>query len=188
MKSLDSDRAGRFLELLRPIERELEVYCRRLVWRSDDAPDALQNAVLRAFRAFDRYREDASFRAWMFKILTNEVFALNRKRGRIEKFEVATDPQELDALGALEQATDYTDWLLSPQALANALDEDVLAALNGLTDPERAVLLLRAIGEFRYHEIAEQLGIPLGSVMGHLFRARQKMREAIVATRRRVTS
>ena len=163
------------------------MYCRRLVWVPADAPDALQNALLRAFRAFDRYREDASFRAWMFKILTNEIFALNRKRGRIGKFEVATDPQELDVLGALEQTADYTDWLLSPQALADALDEGVLAALNGLTDTERAVLLLRAIGEFRYREIGESLGIPLGSVMGNLFRALQKMRAAIVAARRRVT-
>jgi len=80
--------AQRFLGLLRPIERDLEVYCRRLVFHAADIPDAIQNAVLRAYRAFDRYHDDASFRGWLFKILTNEVFALNRKRGRIAKFEV----------------------------------------------------------------------------------------------------
>src|SRR6266849_7465478 len=87
--------ADRFVELLRPIERDLEVYCRRMVWNASDAGDAIQNAVLRAYRAFDRYHEDASFRAWMFKILTNEVFAMNRKRGRIAKFEVAVEPEEI---------------------------------------------------------------------------------------------
>src|SRR5216117_1332108 len=88
----------RFLELLRPIERELELYCRRLIFEQRDVADAIQNAVLRAYRAFDRYHEDASFRAWMFKILTNEVFAMNRKRGRIARFEVAVEAEEFDAL------------------------------------------------------------------------------------------
>ncbi len=72
----------RFLGLLRPIEADLENYSRRMVFDRRDFEDALQNAVLRAFRAFDRYHDDASFRAWMFKILTNEIFTINRKRGR----------------------------------------------------------------------------------------------------------
>ena len=181
----DATRADRFLELLRPIERDLEMYSRRMVWQPDDARDGLQNAVLRAWRAFDRYHEDASFRAWMFKILTNEIFALNRKRGRLAAHEVPVEEERLDALGALAQATDYTDWLLSPEALVEALNEDVVAALNTLTETERAVLLLRAVGEFRYREIAESLDIPLGSVMGNLSRARRKMREAILRARRR---
>src|SRR6266446_6188044 len=92
----------RFLELLRPIERELELYCRRLIFEQRDVADAIQNAVLRAYRAFDRYHEDASFRAWMFKILTNEVFAINRKRGRITKFEIGVEPAELDTIAQLE--------------------------------------------------------------------------------------
>jgi len=54
-----------------------------------------------------------------------------------------------------------------------------------LNDPERAVLLMRAIGDLRYREISECLGIPLGSVMGNLSRARQKMRDAILRARRR---
>ncbi len=53
----------RFLSLLRSIERDLENYSRRMVFDRRDCEDALQNAVLRAFRAFDRYHDDASFRA-----------------------------------------------------------------------------------------------------------------------------
>ncbi len=177
-----------FLDLLRPIERDLEVYCRRMVWDSQDVPDAIQIAVMRAFAAFDRYHADASFRAWMFRILTNEIFTLNRKHGRIAKLEFHLEPQELDGLPALEQAAEYTDWLLSPDALADALDQDLLAALKTLTDAERAVLLLRAFGDFRYRDISDTLGIPLGSVMGHLSRARQKMRDAIQRVRRRIVS
>jgi RNA polymerase sigma-70 factor (ECF subfamily) len=150
-----------------------------MVWRPDDVKDALQNAVLRAFKAFDRYRDDASFKSWMFRILTNEIFTINRRYGRVSKFEVQVEDSELDTLSALEQASDYTDWLTSPEALAEALDENILNALGNLSEVERAVLLLRAIGGFRYQEIRDTLGIPMGSVMGHLYRARHKMRDVL---------
>ena len=175
----------RFLGLLRPIERELEVYCRRLAFDSRDVPDAIQNAVLRAYRAFDRYHDDASFRAWMFKILTNEVFAINRKRGRISKFEVPVETEELESFAGSEPGFAPTDLMSSWEALADALDQDVVAALEALNESERAVLLLRAIGGLRYREVSASLEIPLGSVMGHLHRARQKMRDAILRARRR---
>ena len=70
MRDTATTDTDRFLALLQPIERDLETYARRLVWQTADAPDALQNAVMRGFAAFDRYHEDASFWAWMFKILT----------------------------------------------------------------------------------------------------------------------
>jgi RNA polymerase sigma-70 factor (ECF subfamily) len=163
----------------------LEVYSRRLVWNEHDAPDAIQNAALNAFKAFDRYKEESNFRGWMFKILTNEVFKLNRKHGRLAQFEYQTEPEELEALPALESNLEYRDWLNAPDALADALDQELIAGLKTLTEAERAVLLMRAIGEFRYREIAEALEIPLGSVMGNLARARKKMQEAILRSQRR---
>jgi RNA polymerase sigma-70 factor, ECF subfamily len=173
--------ADRFLGLLRPIESDLERYCRRMV-DSRDCEDALQNAVLRAFRAFDRYHDRASFRAWMFKILTNEIFAINRKRGRVAAFEIAVEPGEMEEFAGLEFANETP---ISWEALADALDEELVAALQSLNQPERAILLMRAIGDLRYREISECLAIPLGSVMGHLSRARQKMRDAILRTKNR---
>ncbi len=175
----------RFLSLLRPLEGDLEAYCRRLIWSEQETPDAIQNAILRAWAAFDRYHDDASFRAWMFRILTNEVFALNRKYGRIAQFEFHLEPEHVDVLPALETDAEYRDWLNAPEALADALDQPLLAALRTLTEVERAVLLMRAIGEFRYKEIAEALHTPLGSVMGNLARARKKMQDAILRSQRR---
>lgn len=175
----------RFLALLKPIERDLETYARRLVWDLADAPDALQNAVMRAFAAFDRYHEDASFRAWMFKILTREAFALNRKHARIARHEFQLEPEDLANLpfGLSPEASDERQ--LSPAELDDLLDEQLAAGLKTLTEAERAVLLLRAVGELRYREISESLEIPMGSVMGHLARARQKMRALLTRAARR---
>ena len=178
--------ADRFLGLLRPIERDLEIYCRRLIFEPSEAPDAIQNAVLRAYRAFDRYHEDASFRAWMFSILTNEVFALNRRRSRIARFEVAAEPGEMDLLAGREDCAGeeaFQSW----ETLSEALDQDLVAALKSLNEHEQAVLLMRAVGQLRYREISQSLDIPLGSVMGHLSRARRKMRDSILRAKRRTT-
>ena len=185
MRETATSDADRFLALLRPIERDLETYARRLVWEPQEAPDALQNAVLRGFAAFDRYHEDASFRAWMFKILTREAFALNRKHARIARHEFQLEPEELAELPSTGEQDQGGSQPVSPEALNEALDPALTAGLKTLTDTERAVLLLRAIGELRYREISETLGIPLGSVMGNLSRARQKMRALIARAERR---
>ena len=182
-KTATSD-AERFLALLKPIERDLETYCRRLIWEPQEAPDALQNAVLRAFAAFDRYHENASFRAWMFKILTREAFALNRKHARIARHEFQLEPEELARLPLAEEQAQGGSPSLSGQVLDEVLEPTLATGLKTLTDMERAVLLLRAIGELRYREIGETLGIPLGSVMGNLSRARQKMRAYIARSAR----
>ncbi len=185
MRGTATSDADHFLALLRPIERELEIYARRLVWEPCDAPDALQNAVMRGFAAFDRYHEDASFRAWMFKILTREAFALNRKHARIAQHEFQLEPEDLAGLPFGLSPDVSPEQPLSPVELDDALDEELAAGLKTLTDNERAVLLLRAVGELRYREISESLDIPLGSVMGHLARARQKMRALLARSARR---
>src|SRR5579859_190150 len=173
--------ANRFLALLKPIEQDLETYCRRLSWEPQEAPDTLQNAVLRAFAAFDRYRPEASFRAWMFKILTREAFAMNRKHAQIARHEFQLEPEELASLSAGDDPgpASYTELFSEP------LEPTLAAGLKTLTDAERAVLLLRAIGELRYREISDSLEIPLGSVMGNLARARQKMRAFLERAARR---
>ncbi len=185
MRETATSGGDRFLALLKPIERDLERYCRRLIWEPQEAADALQNAVLRAFAAFDRYHEDASFRAWMFKILTHEAFALNRKHARIARHEFQLEPEELETLAFPGEHDQGSSLPLSPEALDDALEPALAAGLRTLTDTERAVLLLRAIGELRYREMSDSLGIPLGSVMGNLARARQKLRAYLGRAARR---
>lgn len=179
--------ANRFLGLLRPLEADLERFCHRMVWDQRDVEDAIQNAVLRAYRAFDRYHDDASFRAWMFKILTNEIFSINRKRGRIARHEIAIPSDEMENLAEacfFDAPGSFSSW----ETLADALDDDVARALDALNQFERTVLLMRAIGGLHYREISECMGIPTGSVMGYLFRARRNMRDAIVRARGRTAS
>ncbi len=174
-----------FLEWLRPEQQDLENYGRRLLWDQQELPDAINTALMRAMARFDRCVDAAHFRAWMFKILTHEALTLNRRHARTARFEFQVEPAELENLAEADPAS---AWGLPPE-LSNwqeCLEDHLDLALKSLTDPERAVLLLRAIGSFKYQEIAEEVDLPIGSVMGYLARARQKMQAAL--RRRRKTT
>jgi len=66
-----------------------------------------------------------------------------------------------------------------PDGVLEQLDDGLVEALGRLAPPERTTLLLRAVGEFSYEEIHEIMGIPPGSVVGYLSRARQKLRRSL---------
>ena len=104
---------------------------------------------------------------------------------RIARHEFQLEPEELASLPFTGEQNQGDSQPVSPEALNEVVDPVLAAGLKTLTDTERAVLLLRAIGELRYREISEALGIPLGSVMSNLSRARQKMRVLIARTARR---
>ena len=173
-----AEKLDQFLEWLRPQRQDLENYGRRLLWDAQELPDAISNTLMRAMEHFERCHDAAHFRAWIFKILTHEALALNRKHARIARFEFQVEPQEMENLAEADPAA---SWGL-PSELSTwreCLEDHLDLALKSLTDPERAVLLLRAIGSFKYQEIAEELDLPIGSVMGYLARARKKMQAAL---------
>jgi len=176
--SRPDEKSGVFLALLLPLQRSLEVYCRRILRNPSDTEDVLQSAVLAAFAKFDRYAEGTNFRAWMFRFVTLEAFNRNRRREPALLGELLDDLsiQPLDELP--EEALDAL--VENPGPLLEHFEDRVVHALWQLTPSGRTVLLLRAVGEFSYQEIHHILSIPLGSVMGYLSRARQKMKHSLL--------
>jgi len=175
--SRSADKNEAFLGLLLPLQRSLEVYCRRMLRDPSHVEDVLQSAVLEAFARFDRYAEGTNFRAWMFRFVTLELFNRNRKREPAPFGDGMDDfpgppPQDVpdDALAFV---------LGSPGPLLEHFEDEIAEALSQLPAAERAVLLLRAVGEFSYHEMHTILAIPLGSVIGYLSRSRRTMRQAL---------
>jgi RNA polymerase sigma-70 factor (ECF subfamily) len=68
-----------FLALLKPVQRPLEVYCRRMLRNPAWAEDVLQSALAEAYAHFDRFTADSNFRAWIFRFVTYAIFNHNRK-------------------------------------------------------------------------------------------------------------
>jgi len=177
--TLSKAKAGLFLELLEPIQASLEGYCRRMLRDRSLVEDVLQSSLAQAFAKFDRYVEGTNFKAWMFRFVTLEVLNRNRKHEPVAFGEVPVDlsAEESWALVGLQET--FAAMLDDPDVVLEYFDDVMVDFLKTLPPLERAVLLLRSVGEFSYKEIHEVLSIPLGSVMGYLSRARARLRIAL---------
>jgi len=142
-----------------------------------DAEDALQEAVLRAFRSFDRLRP-ASPRAWLLRIVRNCCYDLRKQHERDGEATLEEEALPPDAASpVLGMPAENPETRLLRMADARALE----GALRDLAPEYREVFLLREIEGLAYKEIAEVAGVPIGTVMSRLSRARAQLRALIVA-------
>ena len=169
-------KAEAFIALLRPLQRPLEVYCQRILRNPSQVEDVLQDAVAAAFARFNRYAEGTNFKAWIFRFVTLQVFNRNRKHEPIAFSDFPADLPAEESEDFVTCEETFAAMLDDPDVLLEQLDDVLAEALQKLPASERAVLLLRAVGEFSYEEIHDVLSIPLGSVMGYLSRARKRLR------------
>lgn len=165
-----------FMRHLGPLQGALEGYCRRSLQDRGEVGDVLQATLANAYRDFHLYVEGTNFRAWIFRYLNGEILNANRRTGRAPlalpsmddvPAEETWEPPEEPLAEALRD---------DPDAVLDQCDEVLVEALRDLPHQERSVLLLRAIGEFKYREMAEILNIPLGTVMTCVSQGRLRLR------------
>jgi RNA polymerase sigma-70 factor, ECF subfamily len=163
-----------FRTLTEPYGRELHVHCYRMLGSIQDAEDALQETLLRAWRHLASFEPRGPFRAWLYKIATNVCLSA-ASRGSSESV-----PYPMTAEGEALVRTPYPDaWLdelRSEPAVRYDLHESVqiafLAAIQVLPPRQRAVLLLRDVLGFPASEVAELIGSSTAGVNSALQRAR----------------
>jgi RNA polymerase sigma-70 factor (ECF subfamily) len=144
----------------------------RYLLRDDaDAEDAVQEAVLRALRYFAGFR-GVEGRAWLLRIVRNTCFTWRRRRSA-----EPTVPLDADLHGA------PVDGMQSPEdALIVAAGRELLhAAIDALPAEFREVIVLRELEGLSYREIGEVAGVPVGTVMSRLSRARKRLSDALHA-------
>ena len=131
---------------------------------------------MEAWRHFPEFTTGTNFKAWVFRFLTHKILNANR---RVEAVRLGDIPVELtvEELWAGSNAEEaFMALVADPHRFSQSLEQPLAAALARLTAPERACLLLKAIGGFTYQEIHGLLEMPVGSVMGYLARSRRRMR------------
>jgi RNA polymerase sigma-70 factor (ECF subfamily) len=169
----EHDNARRFRDAALPYLDDLFTLARYLMRNAADAEDAVQECYLRALHHFDTYRGPA-MKPWLLTILRN---VCNAEFARRRKQEVSTD------CGAEEEAEDVPLWQ-EPQAspettlLRQHDDDTVRKLIAALPQQFREVIVLREVNELSYQEIAEVAGVPVGTVMSRLARARAMLRSA----------
>ncbi|MEA2674396.1 MAG: hypothetical protein QOI92_1588 [Chloroflexota bacterium] len=166
---IDSNEA--FGDLTAPYRSALLAHCYRMLGSIDDAEDAVQEALVRAWRSRATFTESVSFRAWLYRIATNVCLdAIERRKrtiGSTGRMEVQPVPEDL-----IDEPS------AGPEARYDARESISLAfltALQVLSPRQRGVLLLRDVLGWRANEVADLLGLSVPAANSALHRARQAL-------------
>jgi len=170
----EQERMRRFRDAALPHLDDVYTLARYLMRNPTDAEDSVQECYLRALRHFDSYRGPA-MKPWLLAILRNVCNAEFARRG---KEEVPTDFAQDEAV-----AEDMPMWQ-EPQASPEKLilrqqdSATIRRLVAALPEPFRETIVLREVNDLSYQEIAEIAGVPVGTVMSRLARARAMLRSA----------
>lgn len=135
-----------------------------------DADDVVQEAFVKAYQSLPRFHDGAAFRPWLLRIVVNETHNIRRGRDRRSRREDKVGRLDLRAVTVADPAD---------EALASGRRRDLLAAVAGLRDELREVVVCRYLLELSEPETAETLGIPRGTVKSRLHRALRSLREVV---------
>ena len=178
--SKSREQRAQFEALLAPWLDPLYASAVRLTRNEGNAEDLVQDAVMRAWRFFDKFEPGTNFRAWIFKILTNTFINGYRRTTRERGLQ---DESERQSVEASFFSADVTERAQNPEEylVDRAMSEHVLAAIDALPVDFRMVVILADLQEFSYKEIAEILDVPVGTVMSRLFRGRKQLQKLLLA-------
>jgi RNA polymerase sigma-70 factor (ECF subfamily) len=169
MKAVTSpeSRLRLFEEIILPHLNAAHNLARWMTRNDQDAQDVVQEAYMRAFRFFDSYR-GGDGKAWLLEVVRNTCFTFQRREMRnstVVVFDEATHTPSAKQPNAED-------------ALVEAGNRQILRrCIEGLPDPFREVLVMRELEEMSYQQIADVAGVPAGTVMSRLSRARKRLEE-----------
>lgn len=161
-------REAAFADLVRTHQRMLYYHLRRMVQDHDDADDLLQNTFLKAWRALDNFRAEASLKTWLYRIATNEALTLLQQRKRRDFSDVEDIEDDLRHSHQDGLAADGDEIRLR-------LDR----AIQNLPERQRMVFMLRYFDEMKYEEIAGVLGVTAGALKASFHHAVQKIEKQL---------
>jgi RNA polymerase sigma-70 factor (ECF subfamily) len=161
-----------FSELVRRYQDRLYNAVFRFLNDAEDAQDVTQEAFISAWQALGRFKGDAKFFTWIYRIAINHAIDLRRKQKVGQSLEVRLN-EELVPVAASPSNR--------PEDAAERRDEaeKLRKALDLLSPEHRMVLILKEIDGMKYEEMADALEVPIGTIRSRLHRARLELREIL---------
>jgi RNA polymerase sigma-70 factor (ECF subfamily) len=142
----------------------------RLLGHEADALDAVQEAFVKALTHLDKFQGRSAFKTWLMRVVSNAALDLGRQRGRREL--VSLDAAAANGTGGAPAVPEDPARGLEQADLRRLLQQ----ALQALPEAQRRTFVLHADGGLSYRQVAEVLGISMGTVMSRLYYARQRLR------------
>lgn len=172
--------AEAFYQLVRPYERAVFIAAVAIVKNDADAEEVVQEAILKAFKALGRFRQEAKFSTWLIQIAINEA-KMRLRKDRRHLYESIEQGQQSDDGDYIPK--DFADWREIPsEALERRELRDALTrALVSLPEKYREILVLRDVNHLSITETAQILGFSEANVKTRLSRARLQMRDALAS-------
>ena len=167
-----------FEELVKRYDRKLLRIALSITHNLDDAEEAVQDAFFKAYRNLDKFRSDAKFSTWLFRIAVNEsLMKLRKQVGREESLDAGFNSDH--EAGSTEMI--LADWSPDPEALYGATEfrKILIASLQKLSPALRVAFVLRDIEEHSILETSEVLNVSANAVKSRLSRARRELREEL---------
>ncbi len=151
------------------VSKSLRPFALRLTKDVEEANDLLQDTLLKAFTNRDKYADGTNIKAWLYTIMKN-TFITNYQR-MVRKNTFIDTSDDLYYLNSLESSTDN-------QAYSTFALEDINAAIHVLDDSHKTPFMMYFQG-YKYHEIADRLQIPIGTVKNRIHLARKELKDQL---------
>lgn len=144
----------------------------------EEAEDLVQETAMRAYAGFNQFRSEAKFTTWISRILYNCRITQCRKNKKAP--EIRSYEEVFGVCGDANYSDGDPSTNPEQSVVARVPEESLQRALAGVSDKCRTPLLLCDVGEFSYEELADMLGMPLGTVKSRLFRGRRMLRKQLL--------
>jgi RNA polymerase sigma-70 factor (ECF subfamily) len=166
-----------FYELIRPYERRVFVIAFTILRNEADAQDAVQDALLKAFKYLAQFRHESRFSTWLIQVAINEA----RLRQRKSHLEIMRPIEDQENEEGTYTPRDFADWREIPLEVLERKEirEKLVAALGSLAQKYREVFVLRDVEHMSIEDTAHALGISAGAVKTRLLRARLMLRDLL---------
>lgn len=165
-------RSEAFGELVRKYQDRLYNSVLHTVGNVEEARDVVQEALVQAFQSLGSFRNSSAFYTWLYRIAFNTAISRLRRKRNLASLEYGRESTGREPI----------DWGPAPSERLEREErcQCVRQAITGLTEEQRAVLVLREMEGLQYDAIAEILNLPVGTVRSRLHRARMQLRETLI--------
>jgi RNA polymerase sigma-70 factor (ECF subfamily) len=160
-----------FEALVRRHQARIVSFVRTLTRNAADAEDVAQEVFVRAHRALGRFRGESHFRSWLYAIASNTTRSHHAARARRQQVWEDSGARDARGFDPVDPAPDIETTLGRREAIERALA--------ALPEDWRMAVSLRDVHGLEYKEIADVMGIPMGTVESRIFRARQRLRHLL---------